>query len=532
MIRRLQSLYLSIVFVAGVGLTAFFVVACFRGVIQHTAPVQTTASMSAPTERVTASSPVIAPSVHGSPNPYGTLDRDSMFKPTPELVALAAQFMRPPAQQPDLKVVREENLEPAPEPVEMAALNDATLRDSADSIPRATFTTASRDALGATREQHGSLRILQIGDSHTAADLFTGELRRQLQARYGDGGAGYVDVGQPHPGVRSAALKVSVSDGWTYNALQKSSDASRFYLSGFDAETSRSGERLVFASPRAIPYDVIEIEFVASPEGGTVDIAIDDLPPIRRSLASSRRERIVERLLPDNSLPGQISRLSVTTTDGRRVIVSGVSIVNRTYGVSYSNVGFPGATIDIVNKYDPALFASELQRMDPQIVVLAFGTNEGFNDALDPDTYRARYLNVIGMIRKSLPMARIIVVGPADGNRLPASCIKDTTSARCGVARRAEHGGCPWPTPPKLQAVREVQRQIADEENIPFWDWSSIMASKCGAHAWYTATPRLMAADHVHFTAEGYKASAKAFAEFLMPLVSPLRRENYAFSHH
>jgi hypothetical protein len=41
-----------------------------------------------------------------------------------------------------------------------------------------------------------------------------------------------------------------------------------------------------------------------------------------------------------------------------------------------------------------------------------------------------------------------------------------------------------------------------------------------------------MAAVHVHFTAEGYKASAKAFAEFLMPLVSPLRRENYAFSHH
>jgi lysophospholipase L1-like esterase len=58
------------------------------------------------------------------------------------------------------------------------------------------------------------------------------------------------------------------------------------------------------------------------------------------------------------------------------------------------------------------------------------------------------------------------------------------------------------------------------------------MSSKCGAHAWFTSTPRLMAADHVHFTAEGYRTSARAFAEFLMPLVSPLRRENYALSHH
>src|SRR5436305_1794012 len=122
----------------------------------------------------------------------------------------------------------------------------------------------------------------------------------------------------------------------------------------------------------------------------------------------------------------------------RPAIVSSVSIVNTTYGVSYSNVGFPGATIDIINKFDPRLFGHELQRINPQIVVLAFGTNEGFNDDLDLAAYRERYLNVIGMIRKNLPMARIVVVGPADGNRVPGACIKDPMSGRCGAARRAQ----------------------------------------------------------------------------------------------
>jgi hypothetical protein len=60
------------------------------------------------------------------------------------------------------------------------------------------------------------LVILQLGDSHTAADFMTGELRKRLQARYGNGGAGYVTAGRPHIGVRTSALKVGISPGWTY----------------------------------------------------------------------------------------------------------------------------------------------------------------------------------------------------------------------------------------------------------------------------------------------------------------------------
>jgi hypothetical protein len=110
-----------------------------------------------------------------------------------------------------------------------------------------------------------------------------------------------------------------------------------------------------------MPYDVIE--FIASPASGSVDILLDDLPPIHPTLVSSKRDRLVERLLPDGSGPRQISKLSITTTENKPVVGSSVSIVNTTYGVSYSNVGFPGATIDILNKFDPRLFGHELQRI-------------------------------------------------------------------------------------------------------------------------------------------------------------------------
>jgi hypothetical protein len=93
-------------------------------------------------------------------------------------------------------------------------------------------------------------------------------------------------------------------------------------------------------------------------------------------------------------------------------------------------------------------------------VVLAFGTNEGFDDNLDLAAYRERYLNVIGMIRKNLPMARVVIIGPADGNR--------ASGPRRAETADTYDGSCPWPTPPKLRGVRQVQRQIAEDENIPF----------------------------------------------------------------
>ncbi|MCS5515492.1 hypothetical protein NWF32_09780 [Pseudomonas qingdaonensis] len=45
------------------------------------------------------------------------------------------------------------------------------------------------------------VNIVQFGDSHTAADLFSGEMRRLLQSQYGDGGIGFV-AATPVPGTR------------------------------------------------------------------------------------------------------------------------------------------------------------------------------------------------------------------------------------------------------------------------------------------------------------------------------------------
>lgn len=43
-----------------------------------------------------------------------------------------------------------------------------------------------------TNARSQSVHIVQLGDSHTAADFFSGQLRARLQQRFGDGGPGFV----------------------------------------------------------------------------------------------------------------------------------------------------------------------------------------------------------------------------------------------------------------------------------------------------------------------------------------------------
>ncbi|HRH78532.1 MAG TPA: hypothetical protein PK129_14390, partial [Cellvibrionaceae bacterium] len=58
-----------------------------------------------------------------------------------------------------------------------------------------------------------ALRIMQIGDSHTAGDYFTGQLRNRLHARYGDAGVGWIPPGNI-TNQRSAAFRLTSKGKW------------------------------------------------------------------------------------------------------------------------------------------------------------------------------------------------------------------------------------------------------------------------------------------------------------------------------
>jgi hypothetical protein len=121
---------------------------------------------------------------------------------------------------------------------------------------------------------------------------------------------------------------------------------------------------------------------------------------------------------------------------------------------------------------------------------------------------------------------------PPDAERLPSACAVASARAACAeptqvTDSQSSEPVCVWQRPPKLDAIREIERDIAQQEKIPVWDWSKLVPPACGAHSW-ARERHLMTADHVHFTAEGYRVSAQQFAKFLFPIIDAIKQRQAA----
>ena len=91
----------------------------------------------------------------------------------------------------------------------------------------------------------GVTRIVHYGDSHVAADILTGALRRRLQLCFGEAGAGFVLPGRPWPGYSRAGVTSQTSGGWQTDGLTHASLAAddRLGLAGVSLSTKAPGGR-------------------------------------------------------------------------------------------------------------------------------------------------------------------------------------------------------------------------------------------------------------------------------------------------
>jgi lysophospholipase L1-like esterase len=341
--------------------------------------------------------------------------------------------------------------------------------------------------------------------------------------------------------VLNSSVKITVSSNWTYQAIQKSDNVGSFWLSGFNAVASAPGETLGFAASAPMTFDSIEIEAVRQPGGGTFDIVTDGVVKRSYDLNAEKVEPVVLRLTPSGAPADRVRQIEIRTRTAGSVSIASVGIYNRQSGISYNSIGYPGATVDLLNKFDPMLFADGLRRINPQIVVLSFGTNEAFKRGLDLARYVQNYEKAIDRIKAVLPDAEIVMIGPPDGDERAPHCPGKSAEAVCrpGVlpdpppppaagAPASKPADCNWHVLPKLEAVREAQRQIAERRGFAFWDWASIMPRECGAHRWFQAAPALMEPDHVHFTVSGYNRTADGLIEALTPVIDRLRTRTAA----
>jgi lysophospholipase L1-like esterase len=359
--------------------------------------------------------------------------------------------------------------------------------------------------------------ILQIGDSHTAADFFSGRVRDLLQQRFGPGGI-YLPPGIPHAGIRSAAFAIKVSPGWDYQSMAKSDNKEKFWLTGYTAAAATAQAEITFTSPKPVRFDAIDVSFLLQPGAGSVDILLDGTRVDEVALDGPADQPLIHRLMPVGAKLDSFRQLSIRTASAAPVALSGVFVEQRLSGVSYFSVGFPGATVSILKRIAPKNFTDDLTRIAPDMIVLAFGTNEGFDDRLDLAEYRQTLKDVIQSITTARPEVKVVVIGPPPGARIASDCAT-AVSACSGGSPAVKEGETCWSKPPHLDDVRGIQKEVTEQAGAIFWDWSLVLPSSCDLEQGKTGNPALFGPDRVHLTQEGYRRTADAFAAFLTPLV-------------
>ena len=351
------------------------------------------------------------------------------------------------------------------------------------------------------KEAREPLRILQIGDSHTANDSLSGRMRERLQARFGAAGRGWLPAGIPFKYYRPHLVGVSES-GWQH---VKPTDPAGVAV-GLDAIAAESepDASMEIASTEPAGFDRFAVEFLAQPDGPAFTAQVDDGAPIRVSTAAATST------IRDFDLPFDhpAHRVVLRTPERRPVVLLGWTVERRAPGIIYENHGTIGATVGLLEQLTPAAVSFELTKRHPALLIVAFGTNEGFDDGLDLDRYAARFRADVEALRRAAGNTPVLVIGTPDGNRVGRDC----TPTACQTDGEA----CSWHEPPKLALVRDLQRRIAAQQGWAYWDWFAAMGGACSIDRMTAVDPPLAMHDHVHLTKPGYEAMADLLFDDLM----------------
>ncbi len=340
--------------------------------------------------------------------------------------------------------------------------------------------------------------VLQIGDSHTANDGFSGRMRELMQARFGDGGRGLLPPGIPYRYYKPATVAV-VADGW--RAEPSGADAGPFGFAGLRQVADGQATTAITASPPEL--DRLFIDVIGQPGGGTLDITTSDGRATRVSTASAGRS-----MLRVQALSGQdTSSVQMRARgDGPVTWMSWTAETGRA-GVTWSNLGTIGAQVTLLANWDAGVMAAEAKHLQPSLIVLAFGTNEGFSDATDLVSYPAHFRAALAALHRAAPMAAVMIAGPLGGVRAAPSGPGEPCAGEAGLR---------WSVPANLPKVRGIERAVAQSDHLFFWDWAAAMGGDCAIVPWAETDPPLAAHDHVHLLKPGYRQTAEALFDTLM----------------
>ncbi|NJK85240.1 MAG: hypothetical protein HC906_04005 [Bacteroidales bacterium] len=179
-----------------------------------------------------------------------------------------------------------------------------------------------------------------------------------------------------------------------------------------------------------------------------------------------------------------------TDSAQNKIELQGFVFENDLPGITYSAIGVNGAKIESFLKCQH--FGAQLHALKPHLIILSFGTNDGYTSHFNSEKFIANYLSLISLIQNAAPEAAIIITVPNDSY----------------YRRRYPNRN--------NETIKNAIFELAGERNFGVWDFYSVMGGFDSSELWYRSG--LMNHDRIHFNKAGYKIKGDLFFAALIQL--------------
>lgn len=330
------------------------------------------------------------------------------------------------------------------------------------------------DALGAffaklaaaeRKEAKAVARITYYGDSIVASDFVTATLRRRLQKRFGDAGHGFMLLANAWPGYFHNDVTRFAAPGWAVSRVVGPFAKDGLYgLGGVSFRSEGPGVFSRFGTAKEGNYGLkvsrFVFDYLKQPDGGTFEIKLDGA--VKETIdtkADKAHAAYATYEVPDGAHEMEVRALSGNAR------AFGVWMERDEPGVVLDAIGIQGCRIRFLDQSDDAHFAEQLKARDPSLTVFQYGMNESEDGELYPlDQYEATMKAVLEQVKRALPNASCLLVGPMD---------------------RSDKRGDSFRSRPVVPKLATIQRKVAAEVGCGFFDTLGAMGGFGAMEIWY-----------------------------------------------
>lgn len=395
------------------------------------------------------------------------------------------------------------------------------------------------------QQKAGKVNIVHIGDSHIQADLMTNVIRKKLQERFGNAGAGFSFPHQLAKTNGSYITRYKSNTSWnSRRVIYPAEEGMAIGLSGialktrenfaveltikdsayrfntlriitprnvpaFDVATSSKTIVLESTVPKKITHRIKSGEVLGS-IANKYDVTITQLKKLNglknnniragKTLKIPTKEMQKREVTRSEFIPLQLeadslshfyhssqelSKIYLLPDNGaKEYSLSGLVLENDAHGLIYHSIGVNGAKASDYNRFP--LFFEQLPALKPDLIIISLGTNETF-DKLAVADYMAQLNTFIANVRATNKDACILVMTP------PPSLFrrKYVNTFAASYAKEIQ--------------VQETNGKYAT------WDLFSEMG---GLYSVPRNSARgLMSTDRVHYSKDGYEKQGRLFSE-------------------